>query len=122
MFTDPCVGAATRANKIAIREWCATVPDSEAGAQRRLLGSPTAQQRKPPNRGRVYREAPEHSRGETRKIAKKVIVYDTQSVAQHAAQVKLVCCLFVIYSDIQLFPLFRYSDCGPWKPLPTRRQ
>jgi hypothetical protein len=62
VFTDPCAGAATRANKIAIREWCATVPDSEAGAQCRVLGSPTAQQRKPPNRGRVYREVLEHSR------------------------------------------------------------
>jgi hypothetical protein len=57
-----------------------------------------------------------------RRIENRVIVYYTQSAAQHAAQVKLVCCLFVIYSDIQLFPLFRYSDCGPRKPLPTRRQ
>ena len=62
VFTDPCAGAATRANKIAIREWCATIPDSEVGAQHRVLGSPTAQRRKPPNRGRVYREAPEHSK------------------------------------------------------------
>ena len=59
---DPCAGAAIRANNIVIREWCATVPDLEADAQRRVLGSPTAQQRKPLNRGRVYREAPEHSR------------------------------------------------------------
>jgi hypothetical protein len=56
------MGAVTWANKIVIREWCATVPDSEAGVQRRVLGCPTAQQQKPPNRGRVYREAPEHSR------------------------------------------------------------
>jgi hypothetical protein len=99
-----------------------TVPDSEAGAQRRVLGSPTAQRRKPPNRGRVYREAPEHSRGGGRRIANRIIVYDTQSAAQHVAQVKLVYCLFVIYSDIQLFPLFRYSNYGPRKPLLTRRQ
>jgi hypothetical protein len=42
---------------------------------------------------------------ETQKIVNRVIVYDTQSAAQHAAQVKLVCCLFVIYRDIAIPPI-----------------
>ena len=63
VFMDPCTGAVIRTNKITTQKWRVTVPDSEAGTQCRVLGSPMGPAtRSPLYIGRVYREAPGYSR------------------------------------------------------------